>query len=77
MPDAFGTLVHMVDMTELVFEYVNAKSNPIGIPVAPIVVMILVTGLGIVVQLVTLGLATVLHTVVINSSRIVVMERAR
>lgn len=72
MPDAFGTGVHIEVTTELLLGNVRASNNPIGVPLF-IVVITLLCGLGIVVQLVTLGLFTFVHVVVISSSRIIVM----
>lgn len=65
MPEGFGIVVHALVIIELVVEYVNAISSPIGIPPVPIMVTTLLEGLGKVVQLVPLGLFISVHVVVI------------
>lgn len=64
----------MLDITEeLPTTCVKESSNPIGVPPPPMIVTMLLCGLGTVDQLVTLGLFIVVHVVVINSSRVIVM----
>lgn len=75
MPDAFATGVQILDtIEELPITCVKASNNPIGVPpLPPTIVTMLLWGLGTEVQLVTLGLFIVVHVVVIDSSRVIVM----
>lgn len=76
MPDAFATGVQILDTTEeLPITCVKASNNPIGVPpLPPTIVTMLLWGLGITVQLVTLGFDIVVQEVLINPSRVIVME---
>lgn len=68
VPVDLGTFVHIEEVTELVVEYVRAMSNPIGAPIELIIETTLLTGLGMLVQLFTLGLLTFVQVVVMLES---------